>query len=82
MVGDDRYVEIFMDCPIEVCEQRDTKGLWAKARRGEIKNFTGVDAPYEAPRHPDLRIDSAYNSPELTARQVLGYLMGAGFVKN
>ncbi|MEM7531111.1 MAG: bifunctional sulfate adenylyltransferase/adenylylsulfate kinase [Chloroflexota bacterium] len=81
MMGNEQYVEIFMDCPIEVCEQRDTKGLYAQARRGEIENFTGVSDPYEAPQNPELRLDSAYNTPELNARQILGYLMGVGFVK-
>lgn len=82
IVGKDKYVEVFMDAPLEVCEARDTKGLYAKARRGEIKGFTGIDAPYEAPRNPELRIDSAYNSPELNARQILGFLMGKGFIRS
>ncbi len=81
MVGD-RYVEVFVDCPIEVCEARDTKGMYAKARRGEIKGFTGVDAPYEAPKNPEQQVDSAYNSPEMNARQILGYLMGKGYIRS
>ena len=59
------FVEIFVSAPIEVCEQRDVKGLYAKARRGEIKNFTGIDDPYEPPAHPELVLDTT----QLTAKQ-------------
>ena len=59
IIGKDRFIEIFVDTPIEVCEARDVKGLYAKARRGEIKDFTGVNAPFEAPEHPDLVIDTS-----------------------
>lgn len=55
----DRYFEIFIDCPLEVCEQRDVKGLYAKARKGEIKDFTGIDSPFESPESPDLRVNTA-----------------------
>ena len=55
IIGDD-YFEVFIDCPLEVCEARDVKGLYAKARRGEIPDFTGISAPFEAPASPDLRI--------------------------
>ncbi|MEP2937361.1 MAG: adenylyl-sulfate kinase [Gilvibacter sp.] len=58
ILGDDNYVEIFVNTPIEECERRDVKGLYAKARAGEILNFTGVNAPYEAPENPDLEIDT------------------------
>lgn len=54
IVGEDKFIEIFVDCPIEICEQRDVKGLYKKARNGEIKNFTGIDSPYEKPENPDL----------------------------
>ncbi len=53
------YTEIFVECPLEVCEQRDVKGLYAKARRGEIKDFTGIDSPFESPQTPDLKINTA-----------------------
>lgn len=67
IVGEENYVEIFVDTPKEVCEQRDVKGLYAKARAGEIKNFTGINAPYEAPKCPNLTIDtSKYNLEEAT----------------
>lgn len=55
----DHYREIFIDCPLEVCEQRDVKGLYEKARRGEIRDFTGIDSPFEPPLAPDLRVDTA-----------------------
>ncbi|MDN4166598.1 adenylyl-sulfate kinase [Cytophagales bacterium LB-30] len=57
-VGAENYFEVFVDTPLEVCEQRDVKGLYEKARRGEIKNFTGIDSPFEAPQAPDLRIET------------------------
>lgn len=82
MVGSDRFVEVFMDCPIEICETRDAKGLYAKARRGEIQGFTGVDAPYEAPSNPELRIESAYNGPEMRSRLMLEYLKAHGFIRS
>lgn len=59
LVGESSYVEIFVDCPVEVCEARDVKGLYKKARAGEIKEFTGISSPYEAPQNPDLIIKSA-----------------------
>ena len=54
------FVEVFVDAPLEVCEQRDPKGLYAKARSGEVTGFTGIDDPYEVPENPDLRIDTTY----------------------
>jgi adenylylsulfate kinase len=59
LVGESNYIEIFVDCPVEVCEARDVKGLYKKARAGEIKEFTGISSPYEAPQNPDLIIKSA-----------------------
>jgi adenylylsulfate kinase len=56
IIGEDNYIEIFVNAPIEVCEQRDVKGLYEKARKGEIKDFTGIDSPYEYPENPDLEI--------------------------
>ncbi|MGM0551962.1 MAG: adenylyl-sulfate kinase [Bacteroidota bacterium] len=58
IIGEHDFFEVFVNTPLEVCEQRDVKGLYAKARAGVIKNFTGVDAPYEAPEHPDVEIKS------------------------
>lgn len=59
ITGRENFVEVFVNTPIEVCEQRDIKGLYAKARRGEIKDFTGVNAPFESPEHPDITIDTS-----------------------
>lgn len=59
IVGEDRFIEIFVNTPIEVCEQRDVKGLYKKARSGEIKNFTGISSPFEAPECPTLLIDTS-----------------------
>ena len=56
IIGSELFYEVFVNCPLEVCEQRDVKGLYAKARKGEIKNFTGIDAPFEKPLSPDLEI--------------------------
>lgn len=58
LVSNGEFVEVFVDCPLEVCEQRDVKGLYAKARRGEILNFTGISSPFEAPEKPEVRVHS------------------------
>lgn len=81
MVGADRFVEVFVDTPLEVCEQRDHKGLYAKARRGEIKGFTGIDDPYEPPFNPEIRLDTINHTPEENARIILDYLVKRGFVR-
>lgn len=80
MVGADRFVEIFVDTPIEVCEQRDTKGLYSRARIGQIKGFTGVDDPYEAPIDAEITLDTVNNTPETNALKIISYLEQAGFV--
>ena len=80
MVGADRFVEIFVDTPIEVCEQRDTKGLYSRARIGQIKGFTGVDDPYEVPIDPEITLDTVNNTPETNALKIIAYLEQAGFV--
>jgi sulfate adenylyltransferase len=81
MVGSDRFIEVFVDTPIEVCEQRDIKGLYAKARRGEVKGFTGVDDPYEPPHSAELVLDTVKQSVEENARRILGQLVERGFVR-
>lgn len=73
--ADTDFVEVFVDTPIEVCESRDPKGLYKKARAGEIKNFTGIDAPYEAPEQPELRIEGGEKSAEELADEVIQYLI-------
>jgi adenylylsulfate kinase len=72
------FVEIFVDAPLEVCEARDPKGLYKKARAGELKNFTGIDDPYEAPLHAELRLDAAIAPPDVLAQQVVDYLKQSG----
>ena len=81
MVGDDRFVEVFVDTPLDVCEERDEKGLYAKARRGELSGFTGIDDPYEAPEHPEIRLATVSPTPEQNARLVLEYLQNEGFIE-
>lgn len=59
LVGEENFIEVFVDCPLEVCEARDVKGLYAKARRGEIPNFTGISSPFEEPQSPDVTVKTA-----------------------
>ena len=73
-----RIVEVFVDTPIEVCETRDPKGLYKKARAGEIKGFTGIDDPYEAPSSPELILSAAEKTPDELADEVLAYLQEQG----
>ncbi len=82
MVGSEHFVEVFVDTPLEECERRDIKGMYAKARRGEIKGFTGIDDPYESPRHAEITLDTISHKPEENARAILDYLMVRGFVRN
>ena len=81
LIGEDRFVEVFVDTPIEVCEERDVKGLYAKARRGEIKGFTGVDDPYEPPINPELTLTTVTNTPEDNARKIIAFLEERGFLQ-
>ena len=74
------FMEVFVDAPIEVCEQRDPKGLYKKARSGELKGFTGIDDPYEAPESPDLRIETDKLTPQQGAMKILGYLVETGYL--
>jgi sulfate adenylyltransferase len=81
VVGDDRFIEVFVDTPIEVCEQRDVKGLYAKARKGELKGFTGIDDPYEAPINPELTLDTVNRLPDENAHSIIGLLEERGFLQ-
>lgn len=81
MVGGDKFVEIFVDTPLEECERRDIKGMYAKARRGEIKGFTGIDDPYEAPLNPEITLDTVNFTPEENARRIYDWLAKQGFVQ-
>jgi len=75
------FIEVFVDTPLEVCEDRDTKGLYAKARRGEIKDFTGIDDPYEEPLNAEISIDTVKYSPEQNAQQIITMLMERGYIR-
>lgn len=75
IIGKDNFVEVYISTPIEVCEQRDVKGLYAKARHGEIKDFTGVSAPFEAPQSPDLELDTSSLSLEESVNSLLSYIL-------
>jgi sulfate adenylyltransferase len=80
MIGKN-FVEVFVDTPLEECEKRDQKGMYAKARRGEISNFTGVNDPYEPPQHPEITITTTDRLPEENAHVILDYLRQHGFIK-
>ncbi len=71
----DAYFEVYIDCPLEVCEQRDVKGLYAKARRGEIKEFTGISSPFEEPKSPDLRLPTGRESIEVCHQQLVNKIL-------
>jgi sulfate adenylyltransferase len=79
MVGEN-FLEVWVNTPLEVCEARDIKGLYAKARRGEIKGFTGIDDPYEEPVNPELTLDTVVNTPEENAVTILKYLEELGYI--
>jgi sulfate adenylyltransferase len=80
MVGAERFVEVFMNTPLEECERRDTKGMYLKARRGELKNFTGIDDPYEQPVSPELELETLDHSAEENARLIIDYLKEREFL--
>lgn len=80
-VGAERFIEVFVDTPLEECERRDIKGMYLKARRGELKNFTGIDDPYEPPVNAELVLETLDSSAEQNARFIIDYLKGRGFLK-
>ncbi len=80
LVEPGEFFEVFVDTSLAAAEQRDVKGLYKKARRGELKNFTGIDSPYEAPEAPEIRLDTALLAPEAAATQVIGHLLAAGII--
>jgi len=75
MVGSDQFHEVYVQCPIEVCARRDPKGLYQKAQKGLIQNFTGITAPYEPPEHPSLIIDSSDVNPTDAAKMVMNIMI-------
>lgn len=74
------FIEVFIDTPIEICEQRDPKGLYKKARAGEIKHFTGIDSGYDVPENPAIHVKTAEQDIEACAKQIVGYLSDNGFI--
>ena len=80
LLDEGRFVEVFVDCPLEVCEARDTKGLYKKARAGEIKEFTGISAPYEAPSQPELTVNTDNQSLEECTERVIAILANKGLI--
>jgi sulfate adenylyltransferase len=80
-IGAERFIEVFVDAPLEVCEQRDVKGIYAKARRGELKGFTGIDDPYEPPLDPDITIDTVSYTPQENAQLIFNRLLERGIVR-
>ncbi|MEE9334310.1 MAG: adenylyl-sulfate kinase [Granulosicoccaceae bacterium] len=80
LVADGEFIEVHVDTPLEIAEQRDPKGLYKKARRGELKNFTGIDSPYEAPENPEIKIDTGKHSAEEAADRVIEELRKSGLI--
>jgi len=72
--GEGTFIEVFVDCPVEVCEKRDVKGLYAKARKGELTQFTGIDDPYEIPHRPEIHIKTNEMTPEQGVQSILRHL--------
>lgn len=75
IVGSENFLEVFVDCPLEVCEQRDVKGLYKKARAGEVKNFTGITSPYERPRNPDITISTHLQNVNESLTLLIEYIV-------
>lgn len=75
IIGVENFIEVFVDTPLAVCEARDTKGLYAKARRGEVKNFTGISAPFESPIHPNLIVKTENKTVEESANELIEYIL-------
>lgn len=82
IVGDDRFILVYVATPLDVCEQRDTKGLYVRARRGELKGVTGIDDPYEEPVGPELVLDTVERSPQENAQEIVRYLAERGFLRH
>ncbi len=80
LTGADRFVEVFVDAPLEVCQERDPKKLYAKVHAGEITGLTGIDSPYETPQNPELRLQSDKESPATLADRVIRYIQDAGYL--
>lgn len=75
IIGETDFIEVYVDTPLSVCEQRDVKGLYKRARNGEVKNFTGISAPFEAPEHPALRLDTSHLTIGQSVDKLLGLIL-------
>jgi sulfate adenylyltransferase len=82
IVGSDRFIEVFVNTPLEVCEERDPKGMYARAREGLLKDFTGIDDPYEAPTNAEIVLDTIQSSPQMNAERILAELITRNFVRD
>ncbi len=82
MVGSNRFIEVYVDTPLEVCEDRDPKGMYARAREGLIKGFTGIDDPYESPTNPEIVLDTVQSSPQTNAERILAELIARNYVQD
>lgn len=81
LVDEGEFIEVFIDTPLEVCESRDPKGLYEKARKGEIPNFTGISSPYEAPKNPEIHVKNYDVSIEKVVEQIIDYLIVNNYIK-
>ncbi len=81
LVDEGDFIEVYVKCPLEVCEQRDPKGLYKKARAGEIKNFTGIDDPYEEPENPEIVVETDKMSVEQCVDRIIDYLVKNNYIK-
>jgi len=82
IIGDENFIETYVKCPLDVCEERDVKGMYKKARNKEIKSFTGIDDPYDIPEKPELIIETQNKSLDESVEQILSYLRAKGHLKS
>lgn len=80
MLSDQEFIEVYIDTPIEICESRDPKGLYKKARKGEISNFTGISSPYESPQHPEIHLKTDEMTIDIAVEKILNYLEDKGYL--
>ena len=80
LIAEGEFIEVFVDTPLAEAERRDPKGLYKKARRGELKQFTGIDSPYEKPEHPEIRIETMTTSPDQAVELIVRKLAGSGIL--
>ncbi|MEN8200442.1 MAG: adenylyl-sulfate kinase [Thermodesulfobacteriota bacterium] len=82
IIGPENLIEVYCNCPLEICEERDVKGLYKKARAGEIKNYTGISSPYEAPEHPDIELDTGHQPLRECVNSIISELRERGIILN